>query len=138
MEAEIKLVEGLTAVGISDSNHWVPMDGDRKYDGREGANMPMEMVLMALGGCTGMDVASILSNMHEPYSDIRVKLEAEQSEELPKVFTSIMINFIVKGNVDPKKLERAISLSQDKYCPVAAMLKNACPIEWEFEIVEEK
>ena len=134
MEAEIKLVEGLTTVGISESNHWIPIDGARDFNGREGANKPMELMLIALGSCTAMDVLSILAKMRQPVTDLRVKLKADQQEEHPKVFTNIHLNFMVKGDVAPEKLERAITLSQTKFCPVAAMLKISCPIDWEYVI----
>lgn len=134
MEAEIKLLEGISTVGISESNHWVPMDGSKAFEGREAANTPMELVLIALGGCTAMDVASILAKMHQSIRDLRVTLNAEQSEEYPRVFTKIRMKFIVEGEVEPEKLEKAITLSQEKYCSVGAMLRCACPIEWESEI----
>jgi len=134
MEAEIKMVKGITTVGISDSNHWVPMDGLKDFNGAEGANKPMELVLIALGGCTVMDVISILSKMHQPFKGLGAKLSAEVSQEHPKVFERIKIKYIVEGEVEPEKLERAITLSQDRYCPVSAMLRNVCSIEWEYEI----
>ena len=134
MEAEIKLVEGLTTVAISESNHWIPIDGAKSFNGREGANKPMELVLIALGSCTAMDVLSILAKMRQTVTDLRVKLKADQQEEHPKVFTKIEMNFMVKGEVAPEKLEKAITMSQEKYCPVAAMLKISCPIEWEYVI----
>jgi len=134
MEAEIKMVEGLTTLGMSESNHWIPIDGARDFNGREGANKPMELVLIALGSCTAMDVLSILAKMRQNVTDLRLKLQADQQEEHPKVFTKIHLNFMVKGDVNPEKLERAITLSQEKYCPVAAMLKISCPIEWEYVI----
>ena len=134
MEAEIKILEGITAVGISGSNHWVPLDGSKAFKGREAANSPMELVLIALGGCTAMDVASILTKMHQPFSDLKILLNAEQKEEYPRVFTKIMIKYVITGDVEVGKLEKAISLSQEKYCPVSAMLGCACPIEWEYDI----
>lgn len=134
MDAEIKMLEGLTMVGISGSNHWVPLDSLRTFNGREGANKPMELVLIALGGCTAMDVASILTKMHQPFSDLRIFLNAEQREEHPRIFTKIMMKYVITGNVETEKLEKAISLSQEKYCPVSAMLGCSCSIEWEYEI----
>ncbi|MDP6155926.1 MAG: OsmC family protein [Candidatus Thermoplasmatota archaeon] len=134
MEAEINMLEGITTVGKSDSNHWVTMDGLKDFNGAEGANKPMELVLIALGGCTVMDVISILSKMHQPFTGVGAKLSADVSEEHPKVFERIKIKYIVDGKVEPEKLERAIKLSRDRYCPVSSMLRKACPIEWEYEI----
>ena len=134
VEAEIKMLKGITTMGKSDSNHWVAMDGMKDFDGSEGANKPMELVLIALGGCTAMDVISILTKMRQPFKGLSARLSAEVTQEHPKVFERIKIKYIVEGEVDPEKLERAITLSQERYCPVTAMLRKACPIEWEYEI----
>jgi len=135
MEAEIRLVDGLTTVGMSDSNHWMPIDGPKDFGGHEGANKPVELLLISLGSCTAMDVLSILGKMRQPYEDLTVRITAEQREEHPRIFTSIKLRYLVKGKVDPGKLEKAISLSQERYCPISAMLRDVVPIEWEYEMV---
>lgn len=132
------MLDGLTVMGMSDSNHWVALDGPRDFRGREGANKPMELLLISLGGCTAMDVLSILGKMREPYTGLVVKVRAEQSEEHPRVFRNIHLRYIVEGEVDPAKVEKAIRLSQERYCPVTAMLREAVPIEWEYEIVGKR
>lgn len=137
MDAEIRLVDGITTVGIGESNHWVTMDGPEIHKGRAGANKPMELLLIAQGGCTAMDVLSILTKMHQPYTDMTVRVNGTQGQEHPRVFTSIKITYIVTGKVDPAKLEKAIVLSLEKYCPISAMLGKACSIEWDYEIVND-
>ncbi|MBN2013420.1 OsmC family protein [candidate division KSB1 bacterium] len=137
MEAHVKLVEGISLVGRANSNHWIPMDGPETTGGNDAASRPVELVLIGLGGCTGMDVLSILQKKRVPFTDFEVKLDSERAEDHPKVFTKIKIHFIVYGTgINPKDVERAIELSETKYCPVSAMLKHSAIIETSYEIKE--
>jgi putative redox protein len=98
---------------------------------------PKQMLLAGLIGCTGIDVVSILNKMKVDLDDLNIKVEAESSEEHPKVYTSIHLTYIFKGKDLPKeKLERAVSLSQERYCGVSAMLKKAAPVTYEIIIKE--
>lgn len=138
MKAEIIMVDGLSMVGRAESNHWVPMDGDEKYGGHEAGVKPMEMVLIALGACTGMDVISILRKMQVRLRKFKVEVEAERAKEHPKVFTKVHMKYVFGGeNIPRDKVERAIELSQTKYCPVLAMLRKVAEITYEYEIVDE-
>ena len=89
MESEVVQVRGITFIGKSGSGHWVTMDGSSDFRGSEGANSSKELVLTALGGCSGADVASILYKMKEKISRFEINLNAETSDEHPKVFTKI-------------------------------------------------
>jgi len=89
---------------------------------------PMQTLAVALGGCTGMDVVSILRKMRQPIEAFRVEVSGEKAEEHPKRFTSLEVVYYFKGDLDPKKVERAIGLSEDRYCSVAAMLKATATI----------
>lgn len=136
MEAEVRNIEGVTFIGKGDSDHWVPLDGPSKFGGSEAGAKPMEMVLIALGGCTGMDVTSLLNKMKVDYDDFKVKLSAERSEEHPRVFTKIHIKYIVKGeNISEEKVKKAVNLSQEKYCPVSAMLRKAAEVTYEHKVI---
>jgi putative redox protein len=132
--AVVRRVEGLSLVGKSDSGHWTMMDTKADVGGNEAATAPMELLLISLGGCTGMDVLSILAKMKQPVEDFRVELETEYAPEHPKVYTKIKIVYIVKGNVESAKLERAIELSQGKYCSISAMLRPKVSIDHTYEI----
>jgi putative redox protein len=132
--AVVRRVEGLSLVGKSDSGHWTTMDTRADVGGNEAATAPMELLLISLGGCTGMDVLSILEKMKQPVEDFRIELEAEHAPEHPKVYTGIEMVYIVKGNVEPAKLERAIELSQERYCPVTAMLRPTVDIKTSYRI----
>ncbi len=108
--------------------------GSKTTLSKEGIS-PMEMLLLSLGGCTGMDVISILQKMKEPVEGMEVEVEGERKEEHPRVFTRINLKFIVYGKVNPEKLKRAIELSQERYCSVSIMLKRGgVEVNREYEI----
>ena len=135
MQAIVKQVEGLSLVGKSDSNHWVPLDSVKTFGGSEAATKPMELVLIALGGCTSMDVLSILKKMREDVHDYDVKLDADKAEGHPAVFTKIHLHYIIKGkNIKSENVNKAIELSMNQYCSVSAMLKKSVDVTWDFEI----
>ncbi|HPC77012.1 MAG TPA: OsmC family protein, partial [bacterium] len=123
MEAKVTWQkEGLRFVGHIDGSPDVIMDS-------ENGPTPMELVLMALGGCTGMDVISILQKMRQDVKDFEVNLSAERAQEHPKIFTRINLEYVVYGsNIEENSLKRAIELSQEKYCGVGNMLKKAAEI----------
>lgn len=135
MKAVVQQVEGLSLAGKSESNHWVMLDSTKAFGGAEAAAKPMELVLIALGGCTSMDVLSMLKKMHEDVRDYRVELDAEKATDHPAVFTKIHLNYLIYGkNVNPDSVQKAIDLSMSKYCSVSAMLKKSVNITWGFEI----
>jgi len=135
--AEIRQVSGLTMAGKGSSNHWVVMDGKKKFGGAEAGTSPMEMVLLSLGGCTGMDVISLLRKMRIEYSDFRMTMDVKKAEEHPKIFTDIAIHYHFTGKDLPmQKLEKAVSLSQDRYCSVSAMLREVVNISYEIHVNE--
>jgi len=137
MEIEIKQVEGLTFVAKGNTNHWVTIDGPKEFFGSEAASRPMELLLISLGSCTASDVAAILMKKHVKLSSFEVKVNGERINEHPKVFTKIHIMYIFYGkNLMIKDLERAIELSQEKYCPVTAMLKKAVDITYSYQVID--
>ncbi len=135
MKVEIRQVKGITMVGKGDSGHWVSMDGPEAFEGSNAGVRPLELFLMGLGGCTSMDVVSILQKKRIKIDNYECILEAERAEEHPKVFTKVKINFIFYGeDIDEKDVERAIELSENKYCSASAMLKKSVPIIVDYEI----
>lgn len=125
--------EGRQFVGESGSGHTVVMDDAQ---GNTGAK-PIELALLALGGCTAFDVIGILRKMRQRVSSYQVELEAEQHDDPPNVFTQVRINHKLRGNVDPEALKRAIHLSESKYCSVSAMIGKTARIDTSFEIIPE-
>ncbi|HEK0625390.1 OsmC family protein [Proteus mirabilis] len=131
MEARVKWVEDLSFVGESSSGHQVMMDGNSG----DKAPSPMEMVLIAAGGCSAIDVVSILHKGRHQVTDCEVKLTSKRREEAPRLFTDINLHFIVSGKaLTDKIVERAVQLSAEKYCSVSLMLGKAANITHSFEI----
>ena len=137
MKARVKWLDHMTFVGESDSGHSVVMDGPPEAGGRNLGIRPMEMVVLGLGGCSSFDVVSILKKTRQNISDCHVEITAERAETEPKVFTKIHAHFVVTGkNLDEKKVEKAVSLSADKYCSVSIMLAATVDVTHDFEIIE--
>lgn len=135
MKATIKQIQGSAFVARSDSNHWVILDTSQKDGGAGAASGPMEMVLMALGSCSGIDVLLMLKKMRAQVTDFQINLEAERAEEHPRVFTKVSLEYLFKGeNLKPKNVERAIQLSMDKYCSVAGMVGKTADIVTSYKI----
>lgn len=130
MQARVKWVEDQTFLGESASGHQVLMDGNAG----DKAPSPMEMVLMSLGGCSAIDVVSILKKGRNDVRDCEVKLTSERREEAPRLFTRINVHFIVTGTgLTDQVVERAVTLSAEKYCSVSLMLGQAAIITHSFE-----
>ncbi len=139
MDVRVKLVESVTWVASANSGHGVVMDGSPAIGGRNLGMRPMEMVIAGLGGCTGMDVMSILRKSRQDVTDCVIELQAERAETVPKVFTKIHIHYIVSGkNLRPGAVERAVKLSAEKYCSVSKMLGATVEITHDFEVVDER
>ncbi|CAG2127266.1 MULTISPECIES: OsmC family protein [Cupriavidus] len=129
--------EGMSFVAQTGSGHIVAMDGAPDGGGNNLAPRPMEMVLLGTGGCTAYDVVLILKRGRQDVRGCSVKLEAERANEDPKVFTRINFHFVVTGrNLNPATVERAITLSHDKYCSASIMLAKTAEITHTMEIVE--
>ncbi len=125
-KVEVKFVDGMTFIGKGDSNHWVVMDGAETVGGSNAGTRPMELVLVALGGCTGMDVVSILRKKRVKFDKFEIKITGERAEEHPKVYTKVDIEYTIYGkDIKEKDVEQAIELSQSKYCSVSAILKKS-------------
>ena len=126
MKVDVVWDKGMRFLAEPDSGHTVVLDDEQ---GNTGTG-PMEAVLVALGGCTGTDVVSILKKMRLDLKGLRIEIYAERAETHPRVYTHIKVNYIFNGSELPiEKLERAVQLSRDKYCSVMAMLKHTAKIE---------
>lgn len=136
-EAVVRWSGRMTFIGKAGSNHLVPMDVDADTGGDNSATRPLELLLLGLGGCTGMDVVSILNKMRVQFSSLEINLRADRAEEHPKVYTRIEMEYVFTGSdLDLEKLRRAVELSQEKYCSVSAMLRKACPVVWTIRIIQ--
>jgi len=123
-------------VGNTESNHSITMDGPPDHGGKNQGPRPMEMLLLGLGGCTSFDVMSILQKSRQDVTDCRAEIQAERADEVPSVFTTITIHFVVTGNkLKDNLVKRAVSLSAEKYCSASIMLeKGGVQINHSYEI----
>jgi putative redox protein len=129
-------VKGVTFMArAEETNHWVVMDGPEEFGGSNAGSRAKELILFALAGCTGADVASLLTKMRIPFTRFEINIEAEMAEEHPKVYTKIELIYRFWGeDLDTAKIERAIELSETKYCPASAMLRKSVELSNRYEI----
>jgi putative redox protein len=130
MQASVTWKQEMTFDALSHSGHSIPFDGDPAH---AHGTSPMEAVLMALCGCTAIDVVSILKKKREPFTGLTVSAVAERAAEPPSVFTQVKLIYRVSGAVTHKAMEDAVRLSETKYCSVAAMLSKTATIEFAIE-----
>jgi len=136
MKCRVKWLDNMSFVGESGSGHSVVMDGAPEAGGRNLGVRPMEMLLLGLGGCAAFDVVSILQKGRQDVVDCEVLIDSERSEDIPKVFTRINMQFIVSGrNLKAVKVEKAVSLSADKYCSASEMLGKTAEISHDYKII---
>lgn len=110
-------------------NHKLLLDAEETFGGQNLGPRPKKLLLAALAGCTGMDVVSILNKMKVPFSEFWLEVEAELTETEPKVYKSFTIFYNLRGeNLNREKIEKAIALSQERYCGVSAMFRHFAPI----------
>jgi putative redox protein len=137
MKVRIKWLENVSFVAESESGHAFVMDGAPEGGGRNLGPRPMETVLMGTGGCTAYDVVHILKKSRAPVTDCVVQIDAERAAEDPKVFTKMHFHFVVTGKgLKPQVVERAIALSDEKYCSASIMLAKTATITHDFEILD--
>ncbi|TVR00931.1 MAG: OsmC family peroxiredoxin [Spirochaetaceae bacterium] len=120
------------AFDIEQHGHHLTADADASHGGTGYGPSPRSLMLSALSGCTGMDVVAILGKMQMPYDSFALEISATGATEHPHVFTEVHIKYLFTGSeVDTAKVEKAVKLSLEKYCPVAATLKHTATITWE-------
>lgn len=132
-----KLTDGLRFAARAGSGHTVILDAAEHAGGHGAGFVPMEMLLVGLSGCTGMDVISILRKKHQDVTGYEVRVRGERAEDHPMVFTTITVEHVVTGHdVNPQAVARAIELSATKYCGAGAMLGKTANLTHTFRIVE--
>ena len=124
----VTFIEGMRFVGRGASGHDVLMDASQKVGGTDTAARPLEVMLCALGGCSGMDVVSILRKMRTEPLSLRIEITDERAADYPKVFTKLHLTYRVTGAVPQDNLEKAIDLSLSKYCPIVNSLAESVEI----------
>lgn len=138
LDGSLEWLGGMAFRATSETGHEIVVDADPAVGGAGRGPLPIELVLLGLGGCTGMDVVSILRKMRQDVTAYQVRLHADRAEEHPRVFTAITVEHVVRGrNLNPDMVRRAVELSATRYCPASAMLKKAAPIEERFRVIDD-
>jgi len=137
MKAVVAWEQGLHFTGTAASGFAVPLGAEATVGGAEDGFRPLELMAVSLAGCTAMDVISILKKKQQAVTAFEVNVQADQSEEFPKVFTHSTITYQITGQaIDEAAVLRSIELSATKYCPAQAMLGKVVPMELHYEIFE--
>jgi len=127
--------DGVRYVHTSATGHALVTDAPAVAGGSDTAPTPMELVLHAMAGCAGVDLAMILTKMKQSFTGIEITVSGERRDEHPRVYTQIEFHVVVRGEVSEKKLARAVNLSLDEYCGVAGMLRTTAEIKKSWDIL---
>lgn len=120
---------GMAFTGKSDSGYLIPLDAKKRAGGQEMGFQPLQLFAIGLVGCTAMDVISILKKKRQEVTDFEVSAQIERAEDHPRVFTKIIVEYKLTGkDLDRSAVERAVELSETRYCPAQAMLEKAAEI----------
>ncbi len=139
MESVARWAGGLKFEGAFSTGHSIVLDGSSDHGGADEGPRPVEMLLMGLAGCTGMDVIAILRKKRQNVSSFRVLVSGERREDHPRVFQKIHLVYEIAGTgIDVEGARQAIHLSETKYCSVSTMLRKAVDITTEIRVVEDR
>jgi len=137
MQSKIVWKGGMAFTGTADGRYLIPLDASESVGGRDLGFRPLQLFAIGLVGCTGMDVISILKKKRQDVTDFEVSAKIKQSDEHPRVFTKIILTYKVTGkDIDQEAVERAVELSETRYCPAQAMLEKSAEITHEIIIQE--
>jgi len=139
LEYTTKHLDGMAFEMILDSRHTLIMDADDDFGGKDRGPRPKQLLISALTGCSGMDVVSILNKMKVEFTHFEIKVESEMTEEHPKTYSKIHMIYEFTGKdlqASIKKIEKAVDLSQNRYCGVADMLGKAAELTSEIRLLE--
>jgi putative redox protein len=135
MDAKVIWKEKMSFDGSSESGFTVPLGTSPAVGGDDDGFRPLELLAIGLAGCTAMDVMSIMQKKRQEINSFEVQVHAERAAEHPKVFTHIVIEYIISGNnLSEEAVQRAVQLSEEKYCPAQAMFKQVAPMELKITI----
>ena len=117
--------------------HKVYIDADPEFGGKEKGPKPKPLMMLALAGCTGMDVISLMNKMRVEYDSLNIVIEGELTEEHPKHFTKMKVIYEIGGsNVDLKKVEKIVNMSKEKYCGVSYSYAKVMELEYEIKLLD--
>ena len=136
MEARVKWVENAAFVGETGTGHAIVIDGPQDIGGRNLGMRPMELMLLAVGSCSAVDVVHILKKARQNVTDCYVEVKGTRAETDPKIFTAIGLHFVVTGkSLGENHVKRAVELSADKYCSASIMVAaGGCKVSHSYEV----
>ncbi|MHB8808317.1 MAG: OsmC family protein [Anaerolineaceae bacterium] len=130
MDAKVIWKKNMSFEGTADSGFKVPLGTFSELGGDDDGFRPLELLAIGLAGCTAMDVISILTKKKQDVKNFEVRVHADRADEHPKVFTHLIIEYVISGkDLDRAAVERAVELSETKYCSAQAMFKKVAPID---------
>jgi putative redox protein len=136
VHASVQLVKDMEFRGNAPNGHQLTIDTGTDHGGHALGLEPLDLVLIALGGCMGMDVISIMRKKRQEVTNYTIRVVAQQSDEHPRVYTHIELEHIIAGrNIDETAVMRSIELAEAKYCPVSAMLRGTVEIHHRYQII---
>jgi putative redox protein len=138
VKTKVTLLKNMQFMGIASTGHTLIMDADDESGGRNAGFRPMELLLVGFGGCSGMDVISLLRKKRQLVTGLEINIEGIRSDTVPKIYKEVHIEYVVKGKgMEKAAVERSISLSLEKYCSVGATLAKAGTIKHSYKIIDE-
>lgn len=139
MDAKVTWQKGLSFSATADSGFQLPLGGKKEVGGLEDGFLPMELFAIGLAGCTAMDVISILEKMRQNVTNFEVKVHADRVSQHPKIFSDMHIEYIVTGiNIELPAVEKAVKLSEERYCPGQAILSKTANLQHTITIIESE
>jgi len=131
----VKWIDGMRFVATDSTGHSIVMDASKQGGGEGSGFSPLQLLLAALGGCTGIDIVDIMRKQRQPVDDLEIVVSGERVKEPPRVYNKIHVEYRVKGKeIKEKAVQRAIRLSEDKYCSVGAMLRAKAEVTSNYTI----
>lgn len=132
-----RLDDAYHMLATNENGNTVETDGSPKVGGSNKAMRPMQMLLSSLGACSSIDVIHLLTKQRQKIDDIKISLEGNRAEgEVPSLFTDINVHYRLYGDLDEKKVERAVTISGEKLCSVAKIIEKTAKISWSWEIIK--
>jgi putative redox protein len=139
MNAKVTWQGKMAFDGTADRGYHLPLDSDSGVGGEGKGFGPFELLALGVASCTAMDVISILQKKRQDVTGLEVRVHGDRAEQHPRVFTHLQIEYVVTGrDLDPAAVERAVQLSDEKYCGAIAMIRQAAPIDHQITILEEQ
>jgi putative redox protein len=137
MDAKVTWSKRLSFIGEADSGFSLPLGANPQVGGDNDGFRPMELIAIGIAGCTAMDVISVLQKKRQNVTAFEVQLHSQQAQDYPRVFTQIEIEYLISGDdIDETAVQRAIELSENKYCPAQAMFNQILPIKLSYKILQ--